>query len=48
MSQGSRCIMLVADTFWITGSANLTNFCPPTGDGGFEIGNRPASVRLVA
>jgi Flp pilus assembly protein TadG len=48
MSQGSRCIMLVADTFWITGSANLTNFCSPTGGGGFEIGNRPASVRLVA
>ena len=48
MSQGSRCIMLVADTFWITGSAHLTNFCSPTGDGGFEIGNRPASVRLVA
>jgi Flp pilus assembly protein TadG len=48
MSQGSRCIMLVADTFWITGSANLTNFCSPTGEGGFEIGNRPASVRLVA
>ncbi len=48
MSQGARCIMLVADTFWITGSANLTNFCSPTGAGGMEIGNRPASVRLIA
>lgn len=48
MSTGIRCIMLVSDTFWITGSANLTNFCSPTGDGSIEIGNRPASVRLVA
>jgi len=48
MSTGSRCIMLVSDTFWITGSANLTNFCNPEGSTGMEIGNRPASVRLVA
>jgi Flp pilus assembly protein TadG len=48
MSQGSRCIMLVADTFWITGSANLTNFCPPNPGSSLQIGNRPASVRLVA
>jgi hypothetical protein len=48
MSSGTRCIMLVADTFWITGSANLTNFCAPDDSGGILIGGRPASVRLVA
>ncbi len=48
MSSGNRCIMLVSDTFWITGSANLTNFCAPDGGGGMQIGERPASVRLVA
>ncbi len=48
MSQGNRCIMLVADTFWITGSANLTNFCSPDGGSGIQIGERTASVRLVA
>lgn len=48
MSSGSRCIMLVSDTFWITGSANLTNFCAPDGTGGMQIGERLASVRLVA
>lgn len=48
MSAGARCIMLVADTFWITGSANLTNFCSPDDSGGILIGDRPASVRLVA
>ena len=48
MSQGSRCIMLVADTFWITGSANLTNFCSPDGGGGMLIGDRTATVRLIA
>ncbi|MEY4237511.1 MAG: hypothetical protein RL339_112 [Pseudomonadota bacterium] len=48
MSSGTRCIMLVSDTFWITGSANLTNFCAPDGGGGIQIGERLASVRLVA
>jgi len=48
MSSGSRCIMMVSDTFWITGSANLTNFCAPDGGGGMQIGERAASVRLVA
>jgi Flp pilus assembly protein TadG len=48
MSTGTRCIMLVADTFHITGSANLTNFCNPDGGGGIQIGERPATVRLVA
>lgn len=48
MSSGSRCIMLVSDTFWITGSANLTNFCAPDSSGGMQIGERPATVRLVA
>lgn len=48
MSSGSRCIMLVSDTFTITGSANLTNFCSPSDDGGMVIGERPATVRLVA
>lgn len=48
MSQGERCIMLVSDTFWITGSANLTNFCSPDGGGGMLIGDRAATVRLVA
>lgn len=48
MSTGTRCIMLVADTFWITGSANLTNFCSPDGGSGILIGDRPATVRLVA
>lgn len=48
MSQGSRCIMLVSDTFWITGSANLTNFCDPNGAGGMLIGDRTATVRLIA
>lgn len=48
MSSGSRCIMIVSDTFWITGSANLTNFCDPNGGGGIQIGERAASVRLVA
>lgn len=48
MSQGSRCIMLVADTFWITGSANLTNFCSPSGGGGMLIGDHTATIRLIA
>lgn len=48
MSSGSRCIMLVSDTFWITGSANLTNFCAPDSDGGIQIGERTATVRLIA
>lgn len=48
MSSGTRCIMLVADTFWITGSANLTNFCSPDGGGGMLIGDRTATVRLIA
>lgn len=48
MSSGSRCVMLVSDTFWITGSANLTNFCAPDGGGGMQIGERTATVRLVA
>ena len=48
MSSGNRCIMLVSDTFWITGSANLTNFCAPDSDGGMQIGERVATVRLVA
>ena len=48
MSSGTRCIMLVADTIWITGSANLTNFCAPDSDGGIQIGERAATVRLVA
>lgn len=48
MSSGTRCIMLVSDTFWITGSANLTNFCAPNSDGGMLIGDRLATVRLVA
>ncbi len=48
MSSGSRCIMLVSDTFWITGSANLTNFCAPDSDGGMQIGERIATVRLIA
>jgi Flp pilus assembly protein TadG len=48
MSSGDRCIMIVSDTFWITGSANLTNFCAPDGGGGMQIGERAASVRLVA
>lgn len=47
MSQGARCIMLVSDTFWITGSANLTNFCSPDGGGGMLIGDRAATVRLI-
>lgn len=48
MSSGTRCVMLVSDTFWITGSANLTNFCAPDGGGGMQIGERTATVRLVA
>lgn len=48
MSSGNRCIMLVSDTFWITGSANLTNFCAPDSSGGMQIGERAATVRLVA
>jgi Flp pilus assembly protein TadG len=48
MSTGTRCIMLVADTFVVTGSANLTNFCSPDGGGGMLIGDRLATVRLVA
>mgnify|MGYP000237511025 CR=1 FL=1 len=48
MSSGQRCIMLVSDTFWITGSANLTNFCAPDNSGGMQLGERTATVRLVA
>ncbi len=48
MSSGNRCVMLVSYTFWITGSANLTNFCAPDSDGGMQIGERLATVRLVA
>jgi hypothetical protein len=48
MSAGSRCIMVVSDTFWITGSANLTNFCAPDGGAGMQIGDQTATVRLIA
>jgi Flp pilus assembly protein TadG len=48
MSAGSRCIMVVSDTFWITGSANLTNFCSPDGGAGMQIGDQTATVRLIA
>ncbi len=48
MSAGSRCIMVVSDTFWITGSANLTNFCAPDGGSGMQIGDQNATVRLIA
>lgn len=48
MSAGSRCIMVVSDTFWITGSANLTNFCAPDGGAGIQIGDQTATVRLIA
>ncbi len=48
MSSGGRCIMLVADTFQITGSANLSNYCHPDAGGGIVIGDRAATVRLVA
>lgn len=48
MSGSNRCIMLVSDTFWVTGNANLSNFCPPDQAGGIKIGERTATVRLVA
>lgn len=48
MSGGNRCMMLVSNTFTVTGSANLSNFCPPSQDGGMQIGERTATVRLVA
>jgi len=43
-----RCIMVMSDTFWITGSANLTNFCAPDGGAGMQIGDQTATVRLIA
>jgi Flp pilus assembly protein TadG len=44
----SQCLMIAAKTIKITGTANMTTFCPAGMDEDTMVANAPATVKLVA